>query len=244
MGKLLEPFIEKISSEYLRNLASSMVFLSLFCLLAASAIFGVLRIASFFPEEYKWAGFFLVLLILGCPASFLVMAIFQKKETPLKNPPEKTTKKKINKSTKKVSIKTNYKNIMNTVLDSSQKDWAYEFEGSLTYKHDVNLTIKRTQDLNIDNVFPEPWSKKFPDPKGYMETWKISYGTSSIKTIHLVCVDGGRGHIALPKNGYSENPTLTREGYLFGKLLHSVLSPFYPFYDQMLKRAKILVEKD
>ncbi len=136
-----------------------------------------------------------------------------------------------------------YDKIMERIGGSRISDWEHDdIEGVFIYKPDVNLTIKRAS-LDMDNVFPEPWSKKFPDRKGHTIIYNIFYGNSFIKKEYIVGVDGFRGYIPYPEDGYSDNPKLTKWAYKFGEIIHSKVgfSGSIYSYDNMLKRANISV---
>jgi len=138
-----------------------------------------------------------------------------------------------------------YDKIISMIEKSTASDWEYDdLEGIFTYKPNVSLTMKRL-DTDVENVFPEPWSKKFPDPNGYTVIYNIFYGNSFIKKEYFVGVDGFRGYIPYPEDGYSDNPKLTKWKYKIGEIIHSKVGfpgPVYS-YDSMLKRANIsLVE--
>ena len=136
--------------------------------------------------------------------------------------------------------------VMKMIQGSVPSDWEYEdSEGVFTYKPDVNLTI-RDLETDFDNIFPEPWSKKFPDQNGRSIIYNIFYGSSFIKKEYLVGVDGFRGYIPYPEDGYSDNPKLNKWKYKIGEIIHSKLGfgpPIYS-YDRMLARANISVVED
>ena len=133
--------------------------------------------------------------------------------------------------------------VIKMIMGSESLDWGYEdTEGIFTYKPDVRLTIRGVE-TDYENVFSEPWSKKFPDKNGHRVIYNIFYGSSFIKKEYLVGVDGFRGYIPYPSEGYTDNPKLDKWKYKIGEIIHSKLGfpgPIYS-YDRMLERANISV---
>ena len=133
--------------------------------------------------------------------------------------------------------------VINMIKESDVLDWEYDdIEGVFTYKPDVNLFIKRL-DTDLRDDFSEPWLENYPDKRGYTMIYHIFYSNSFIKKEYIVGVDGFRGYIPFPKEGYTNNPKLTQWNYKIGKIIHSKAGypgPIYS-YDNMLNRANISV---
>lgn len=133
--------------------------------------------------------------------------------------------------------------VINMIKESDISDWEYDdVEGVFTYKPDVNLTIKRL-DTDLRDDYYEPWLENYPDKRGYRMMYDIFYGSSFIKKEYVVGVDGFRGYIPFPKDGYTTNPKLTQWSYKIGKIIHSKVGfpgPIYS-YEEMLKKANISI---
>ena len=129
--------------------------------------------------------------------------------------------------------------ILEMIEDSDLSDWSYDsISGVYLYKKDVNLTIKRVNS-NLKDEYREPWLDYFPDNKGFRSEYEIIYGNSLIKKELMVIVDGGRGIIPSPSQGYTQNPKITKWEYTLGNIIHSKYTRI-PF-DNFLRLAKISV---
>ncbi len=133
------------------------------------------------------------------------------------------------------------------IMDSDEVDWKYDDEeGIFTYIKDVGLEIKEDRTRDYGN-YEEPWLNKFADEKGYRIIYNIYYKNSYIDKVYIVGVDGYRGFIPVPSDGYTSNPKITKWQYILGKIIHSNPShnPYSkdePYtFDNTLKRANITV---
>lgn len=138
---------------------------------------------------------------------------------------------------------TTYEKVIKIIAESDISDWKYDDEeGIYTYKPDVNLTIRRF-DTDLRDDYSEPWLNKYPDKRGFRMVFNIFYSSSFIKKEYVVGVDGFRGYVPFPLDGYSTNPKLTPWQYKIGKIIHSKAGfppPIYSF-DRILERANISV---
>jgi len=93
--------------------------------------------------------------------------------------------------------------IIKMIMESvPQQDWT-DGESYKVFKSDVNLRIEQTnEDSELDDKFGEPWVKTAgcPDPNAYKVDVAIYYGSTKIKDIHLVTVDGFRAIVPIPEN--------------------------------------------
>ncbi len=131
-----------------------------------------------------------------------------------------------------------YEELKKIVKESSKHDWLFSDErGIYTYKHDLNIWIKR-KDINFDSdkFSGEEWATKHPDPTAYRETYEVYYGSSFIEDKLLVSVDGHRASLPLPKINTNK---VKLEDYQFAQIVDQLDT-----LDEYMKRASLEVESE
>ena len=126
-----------------------------------------------------------------------------------------------------------YKEVMATIAASSKEDWLTSAnERHWTYKGDLNIRLEQHTD---SGTFSEPWALRFAGdaPKPFIFT--IYYGTSFVKDVHMVAVDGGRAYRPYPKS--STDLVITDWEYKFAQ----IVKPPFESLDRYLAQAGIRV---
>lgn len=123
------------------------------------------------------------------------------------------------------------------ILASSPNDWNYRENDQLyTYTEDVNLQIEEDSYENLDE-FHEPWVGNYPDSTAYRYSVTVRYGSSDIKEITFVSVDGHNGTVPMPD---PVDHTITEFEYHLGSILCSAARPEQ--YDRYLEIGGIEFE--
>ncbi|WP_100637288.1 hypothetical protein [Marinomonas sp. ef1] len=125
-----------------------------------------------------------------------------------------------------------------SIIDKSQKnDWIFSDErGIYTYKNDLNIRIERADiDYDADRFSGEDWATRHPDPTAYREIYEIFYGTSFVKEIFMVSVDGHRATLPLPDR---KTLTITRQQYRFAQIVDQLGT-----LDEYMRRAGLEVKE-
>jgi hypothetical protein len=130
--------------------------------------------------------------------------------------------------------------ILRLLGDSAPSDWNYyDPEAKYYCKKDVQLMIDR-HPVERNNQFPEAWARKFPDQSAHAVKFTIYYGTTPIKDVWTVEVDGSRSYIPYPKS--AQVLTINTWQYAFGKVIN-IANGTYDF-DDYLRRAGITIVDD
>jgi hypothetical protein len=87
-----------------------------------------------------------------------------------------------------------------------QDNWIGVSRGTTSirfYSADVNLRIECSFDGDDiqGHDFKAPWANKHPDPKATGYFYNIYYGSTLLKRVLLVSVDGGRADLPVPETG-------------------------------------------
>jgi hypothetical protein len=144
-----------------------------------------------------------------------------------------------------VSSNISIDKIEKVIINSTADEWNFTDEkGAYTYKSDVNLVIKR-DDFEEDEEFNEEWAT-IGLHKGFTVHHSIYYGTSFIKKMFMVAVDGYRAYIPYPKSW--RDLTITPFQYAFGRIIND--SYKFPefcgenYFDSYLRRLGIKVKDE
>jgi hypothetical protein len=122
------------------------------------------------------------------------------------------------------------------IENSNPRDWEYyDPQAKYFYKRDVQLHINR-HPVDVGKQFSEAWAHKFPDRSAQAVKFTISYGTTQIKDVWAVNVDGGRCYIPFPKS--ADILTISQWQYALGKVIN--VGSSYD-YDDYLQRSGIKV---
>ncbi|NSL92901.1 hypothetical protein [Acetobacter syzygii] len=121
------------------------------------------------------------------------------------------------------------------ILASSERtDWVIDdTRGTFTYKHDLNLHIKRDDEAER-REFQEGWAQNHPDRNAYSTYYDVAYGQSHLERKHLVVVDGGRATLPIPAS--ATNLVVSPEATNFAKIVDEPES-----VESYLERSKIVV---
>jgi hypothetical protein len=136
--------------------------------------------------------------------------------------------------------------IKQMIVNSTKKDWDFKDEdATYTFKNDVYLTIKRSEQ-DKGREFEEEWiSGKFGLHKAYTSHHDIYYGSSLIERIPMVAVDSYRAYIPYPKS--HKELKITPFQYIFGRIVNDCYN--YPemfgenHFDYYLRTLKIQIEE-
>lgn len=107
------------------------------------------------------------------------------------------------------------------LVSTAKADWNVSDEmGAYTYKQDSFLRIQMhpIDYRSVADRFYEAWATKHPDTdqKAYRAIYDVFYGDSFITQKVLVCVDGGRAILPMPRHGTNVIPY---EEYLFARIV-------------------------
>lgn len=123
---------------------------------------------------------------------------------------------------------------MEILASSVRTDWVIDdMRGTFTYKHDLNLHIKRDDEAERKE-FAEGWAQNHPDPNAYSKYYDVAYGQSHLERKHLVVVDGGRAILPIPASG--TNLVVSPEETNFAKIVDEPES-----VENYLERSRIVV---
>lgn len=134
-----------------------------------------------------------------------------------------------------------YEELRDIIKNSSQADWLHDdVRGMWTCKKDLLIRFEEEREEGREEqLFHEPWVKKFPDKAAFRVTYVIYYGNSFVEEVVAVSVDGHRTIIPLPKS--PKDLVITPWQYQFGKILDK--DPNSPYsLDSQMKHAGIKVE--
>ena len=120
---------------------------------------------------------------------------------------------------------------INKILQTSNADdWNHNAsKGAFSYKKNLNVRIQENLDRNDD--FDEPWVHNYPDSHAYKVNYDVYWNQSWVKTVTLVCVDGGRAIVPMPER--SNSTRISTSDYKFAK----IVSP--DSLDEYIKRGKL-----
>ena len=145
-----------------------------------------------------------------------------------------------NDSPKHQATNSDQESILRLIGESSPSDWKYyDPEAKYYFKKDVQLLIDR-HPVETNNQFPEAWAHKFPDRSAHAVKFTIYYGTTPIKDVWAVEVDGSRSYIPYPKSAAAL--TINKWQYVFGRIVN--IANGTHDYDGYLRRAGISIGDD
>jgi len=95
--------------------------------------------------------------------------------------------------------------ILEVIKESSPDDWDVNFSRDAEiaiFKRDPALRIetRHNDEFVHKDDFREKWANKFPDPHATSYYFHVYYGSTRLKELILVSVDGGRALLPLPKS--------------------------------------------
>jgi hypothetical protein len=133
-----------------------------------------------------------------------------------------------------------YKEVMAKVAASKKEDWILNHdETQRTYKGDLNIRIIDApgEVLHDDSRFDEPWAQAFSSQYSpERRVFDIYYGSSFVRSVHTVAVDGFRVYIPFPRS--ADELVITDWEHRFAK----VVQPPFDNLDSYLRRAGIQVK--
>ncbi len=106
--------------------------------------------------------------------------------------------------------KQSFHDVVETILNSDpETDWKVTFKQgnpslhTAAYLPDLRIHVDTTYFVH-SNEFVEKWANKHPDPNAKSYYYHIYFGTTIVRELILVSVDGGRAELPLPIVGTNE----------------------------------------
>jgi hypothetical protein len=132
-----------------------------------------------------------------------------------------------------------YNEVMAKIAASTKEDWVETHDQTeRTYKGDLNIKIVDTTEevLETDTLFSERWVHGVGfDHRAERRVFTIYYGTSFVRNVYTVGVDGFRAYIPFPKS--ADELVITHWQYKFAQ----IIQPPFNQLDSYLERVGIRV---
>ncbi len=131
-----------------------------------------------------------------------------------------------------------YDEVIDVIGRSINGDWVHdEKKQQWTLKDDLMIHFANVteEELGEDREFDEEWATKHLNPKARRVVYTIYYGSSFVKSVDLVAVDGYKATLPMPES--TNNLVVDPWEYQFAQIINGAA------VDQYMNRAGLTVRK-